>query len=167
MIADASVTYGVRVPDTANTLAAERRTVLKLAFSALGVLAAEPLYLLVDTAVIGHVGKVALAGLAVGAVVLAQVSTQLTFLSYGTTASAARLFGAGRRRDAVVEGVQATYLAIVVGVLLLGIGELVSGPVARLIAGPRTCRCRGALRTVSRCAPSAPSSPPRSSASWP
>ena len=124
------------MPDTANTLAAERRTVLKLAFSALGVLAAEPLYLLVDTAVIGHVGKVALAGLAVGAVVLAQVSTQLTFLSYGTTASAARLFGAGRRRDAVVEGVQATYLAIVVGVLLLGIGELVAGPVARLIAGP-------------------------------
>lgn len=109
---------------------------LRLAVSALGVLAAEPLYLLVDTAVVGHLGTVSLAGLAVGAVVLAQVSTQLTFLSYGTTASAARLYGAGRRRDAVVEGVQATYLAIAVGVVLLGIGEFLAGPVARLISGP-------------------------------
>ena len=64
------------------------RQLLGLALPALGVLAAEPLYLLVDTAVIGRLGAVPLAGLSVGAIVLAQVSTQLTFLSYGTTARA-------------------------------------------------------------------------------
>jgi putative MATE family efflux protein len=110
--------------------------VVRLAASALGVLAAEPLYLLVDTAVVGHLGKIPLAGLAVGAVVLAQVSTQLTFLSYGTTASAARLFGAGRRPEAIGEGVQASYLAVAVGLLLSGVGELIAAPVTRLIAGP-------------------------------
>ena len=111
------------------------RQVLGLAVPALGVLAAEPLYLLVDTAVVGHVGGLALAGLSVGAVVLAQISTQLTFLSYGTTARAARLHGAGRRDDAVAEGVQATWLAIVVGLVLVVAGELFAPPIARLLAG--------------------------------
>ncbi len=106
------------------------REVVRLAAPALVVLAAEPLYLLVDTAVVGRLGAVALAGLAVGGILLAQVSTQLTFLSYGTTSRAARLHGAGRRADAVVEGVQATWLALAVGVAVLVLGQLLAGPVA-------------------------------------
>lgn len=112
------------------------RQILGLAVPALGVLAAEPLYLLVDTAVVGHLGAVQLGGLSVGAIVLAQVSTQLTFLSYGTTARAARLHGAGRRADAVAEGVQATWLAIAVGVVLIAVGQALAGPIARVLAGP-------------------------------
>ncbi|UZJ26525.1 MATE family efflux transporter [Rhodococcus antarcticus] len=111
------------------------RRILGLALPALPVLAAEPLYLLVDTAVVGRLGAVALGALAVGAVVLAQVSTQLTFLSYGTTARAARLHGAGRRTDAVAEGVQASWLAGGVGIVLLALVQLVAGPVTRLLAG--------------------------------
>jgi putative MATE family efflux protein len=111
------------------------KQVLGLAVPALGVLAAEPLYLLVDTAVVGHLGAVPLGALSVGAIVLAQVSTQLTFLSYGTTARTARLHGAGRRADAVAEGVQATWLAIAVGVVLIGAGQLLARPVAELLAG--------------------------------
>jgi putative MATE family efflux protein len=111
------------------------RRILGLALPALPVLAAEPLYLLVDTAVVGRLGAVALGALAVGAVVLAQVSTQLTFLSYGTTARAARLHGAGRRTDAVVEGVQASWLAGGVGLVLLALVQIVAGPVTRVLAG--------------------------------
>ena len=118
--------------------AAEQATagqVAKLALPALGVLAAEPLYLLVDTAVVGHLGAVALGGLAVGAVVLAQVSTQLTFLSYGTTARSARLHGAGRRADAVTEGAQATWLALAVGLLIVLAVQVFAGPITDLLAG--------------------------------
>ncbi|RZQ59775.1 MATE family efflux transporter [Amycolatopsis suaedae] len=111
------------------------RRVFGLAVPALGVLAAEPLYVLVDTAVVGHLGALPLAGLALGGVVLSQVSTQLTFLAYGTTSRAARLHGAGRRADAVGEGVQATWLALVVGLVLLGAGQLLAEPVARALAG--------------------------------
>lgn len=111
------------------------REVVRLAVPALLVLAAEPLYLLVDTAVVGHLGAVPLAGLAIGAVLLAQVSTQLTFLSYGTTARAARLHGAGRRTDAVIEGVQSTWLAVGIGLALVLIGQAVAGPVTRVLAG--------------------------------
>ncbi|GAB3906413.1 hypothetical protein GCM10029964_103120 [Kibdelosporangium lantanae] len=111
------------------------RRLLSLAVPALGVLAAEPLYLLVDTAVVGHLGAVALAGLSVAGVVMAQVGSLLTFLSYGTTSRAARLFGAGRREDAVAEGVQATWLALCIGVALLIVGQLVARPVMGALAG--------------------------------
>jgi MATE family, multidrug efflux pump len=112
------------------------RHVLKLALPALVVLAAEPLYVLVDTAVVGHLGAIPLAAVAVGGTVLAQVSSTLTFFSYGTTARTARLHGAGRRAEAVAEGMQATWLAIFAGLLLLALGQLFAGPVAHLLAGP-------------------------------
>ncbi|MGH3838355.1 MAG: MATE family efflux transporter, partial [Pseudonocardiaceae bacterium] len=112
------------------------RRVLALAVPALGVLAAEPLYLLVDTAVVGRLGAVPLAALAVGGVVLVQVSTGLTFLSYGTTARTARLYGSGQRAAAVAEGAQASWLALGVGGVVLVGGQLVASPVVRLLAGP-------------------------------
>jgi putative MATE family efflux protein len=111
------------------------RRVLALAGPALGVLAAEPLYVLVDTAVVGHLGALPLAGLALGGVLFTQVAAQLTFLSYGTTSRTARLHGAGRRQEAVEEGVQATWLALGVGVVLVVLGQLFAGPLARLLAG--------------------------------
>jgi putative MATE family efflux protein len=109
------------------------REILRLAGPALPVLAAEPLYLLVDTAVVGRLGAVPLAGLAVAAVLFAQVTSQLNFLSYGTTARTARLYGSGRRADAVAEGVQATWLALAVGAVVLGVGQLVARPVAEAL----------------------------------
>jgi putative MATE family efflux protein len=108
-------------------------SVLRLALPALPVLAAEPLYVLVDTAVVGRLGAVPLAGLAVAGVAFTQVTSQLNFLSYGTTARAARLHGAGRRSAAVGEGVQATWLALAVGLVVLGAGQLVAEPVAQAL----------------------------------
>ncbi|TWP50178.1 MATE family efflux transporter [Lentzea tibetensis] len=111
------------------------RQVAALALPALGVLAAEPLYVLVDTAVVGHLGALPLAGLALGGVVLTQIAAQMTFLSYGTTARASRLHGAGRRQDAVEEGVQATWLALAAGLVVLVLGQLFAGPICRVLAG--------------------------------
>ena len=106
---------------------------LSLAAAALVVLVAEPLYLLVDTAVVGRLGALPLGALAVGAVVLAQVSSLGTFLAYGTTARAARAFGAGRRDRAIAEGVAATWLALLVGVAVVVVGQLVARPVAEAL----------------------------------
>lgn len=91
------------------------RQIAQLALPALGVLAAEPLYLLFDIAVVGRLGAISLAGLAIGSLVLGLVGSQATFLSYGTTARAARRYGAGNRVAAVTEGVQATWLALGLG----------------------------------------------------
>ncbi len=111
------------------------RRFLGLALPALGVLAAEPLYLLFDVAVVGRLGADALAGLALGALVLSVVGSQLTFLSYGTTARAARLHGAGDRAGAVGEGVQATWLALGVGAVLAAAVLAAERPLLRLLAG--------------------------------
>lgn len=112
------------------------RRLLSLAIPALGVLAAEPLYVLVDTAVVGHLGAVQLAGLALGGTLFTLISSQLTFLTYGTTARTARLHGAGRRTEAVAEGVQATWLGVSVGLVLLLAAQVLAVPVAELLAGP-------------------------------
>ncbi|WP_026197391.1 MATE family efflux transporter [Sciscionella marina] len=111
------------------------RRVFGLAVPALGVLAAEPVYVLIDTAVVGHLGALPLAGLALGGTLLSVLTTQLTFLSYGTTSRTARLFGAGRRSDAVGEGVQASWLALIVGLLVLVLGELLAEPIALGLSG--------------------------------
>ncbi|MGR6965540.1 MATE family efflux transporter [Geodermatophilus sp. URMC 61] len=108
---------------------------LALAAPALVVLAAEPLYLLVDTAVVGNLGTVALGGLAVGGGLLAWAAALLNFLAYGTTARAARRAGAGDRAGAVAEGVQATWLALALGLAVLVLFQLLAGPLTRLLAG--------------------------------
>ena len=114
---------------------ARPRRVLSLASSALVVLVAEPLYLLVDTAVVGRLGALPLAALAVGAVVLAQVSSLGTVLAYGTTARAARAFGAGRRTAAVAEGAAATWLALGAGLVVVVVGQLLARPLAGALGG--------------------------------
>lgn len=111
------------------------RRIAALALPALGVLAAEPLYLLFDTALVGRLGAVSLAGLAVGGLVLGMVSSQLTFLSYGTTSRSARLYGAGDRPGAVREGVQATWLAVGLGVLLIAVVHVSAPPLVSAIGG--------------------------------
>jgi putative MATE family efflux protein len=110
-------------------------SVLALALPALVVLAAEPLYLLVDTAVVGNLGTVPLGGLAVGGGLLAWAAALLNFLAYGTTARAARRAGAGDRAGAVDEGVQATWLALALGLLVLLFFQVAAGPLTRLLAG--------------------------------
>jgi putative MATE family efflux protein len=112
-----------------------RPGVLSLAVPALVVLAAEPLYLLVDTAVVGHLGTVALGGLAVGGGLLAWAAALLNFLAYGTTARAARRAGAGDRDGAVAEGVQATWLGLALGLAVVLLFQLLAGPLTRLLAG--------------------------------
>ena len=111
------------------------REVIALALPALGALAAEPLYVLGDTAIVGHLGRVPLAGLAIAGTLLSEIVGLCTFLEYGTTAKAARLYGAGQRAEALDVGVQATWLALALGSLLTIVLELAAGPALRLIAG--------------------------------
>lgn len=111
------------------------RRIFGLALPALGVLAAMPLYLLLDTAVVGRLGATALAALGAAATVQSVVTTQLTFLSYGTTARSARFYGRGDRQAAVAEGVQATWVALGVGATLMALMWVFAGGIARFMTG--------------------------------
>ncbi|WP_067827570.1 MATE family efflux transporter [Nocardia inohanensis] len=126
---------GSAVGTVEDPAAAGPRRILGIAVPTLGVLVAEPIYLLFDMAVVGRLGALALAGLAVGGLMLAQVSTQLTFLSYGTTARAARRHGAGDERGAIGEGVQASWIAIGIGLAIVAVVQACAGPIVRAISG--------------------------------
>lgn len=92
------------------------RQILRLAVPALGALAAEPLYVLADTAVVGRLGTPQLGGLAVASTLLLTGYVLFNFLAYGTTASVARRVGSGDEAGAAHEGVQGMWLALGIGV---------------------------------------------------
>jgi putative MATE family efflux protein len=96
--------------------------ILRLALPALGALVAEPLYILSDTAVVGHLGTDQLAGLAIASSVLLVGYSLFIFLAYGTTAAVARLLGAGDEERAAHQAVQGMWLAFSVGLGLIVIG---------------------------------------------
>lgn len=111
------------------------REIVGIALPALGALAAEPLYLLADTAIVGHLGTTELAALALAATVLTSVVALCNFLAYGTTAQVARLHGAGRERDAGDLGAQALWLALGVGTAVAALTAVLARPLVDLLGG--------------------------------
>jgi len=108
------------------------REILRLAVPAFLALVAEPLFLLADAAIVGHLGTAPLAALGIAAVVLQTVVGLCVFLAYGTTASVARRLGAGDLRGALAQGVDGLWLAGAIGAVVTGAGVLLAGPLVRL-----------------------------------
>lgn len=102
------------------------REILRLAVPALGALIAEPAFLIVDAALIGHLGTTPLAGLGIAGAVLQTVVGLMVFLAYSTTPAVARLFGAGRPGEAVSVGINGMWLALALGAVLAATGAVAS-----------------------------------------
>ncbi len=113
--------------------AASRREVLRLAVPALGALAAEPLYVLADTAIVGHLGTVQLGGLGIASTVLLTAATAFIFLAYGTTGAVGRRIGAGDARGAAHMAVQGLWLALGLGVVSAAVLALAGPPIAGVV----------------------------------
>src|ERR671911_1024542 len=99
------------------------REIARLAVPAFGALIAEPLYVLTDTAIVGHLGTPQLGGLAVASCRLLTLYAVFIFLAYGTTAAVSRLLGAGDERAAAHQAVQSMWLALVIGVVVAAGGR--------------------------------------------
>jgi len=106
-----SVTGPVPAADT-------RREIVRLAVPAFLALVAEPLFLLADAAIVGHLGTPQLAGLGVASSVLGTLVSLCIFLAYGTTASVARRVGAGDTEGALAQGVDGLWLAALIGAVV-------------------------------------------------
>lgn len=103
------------------------REILALAVPAFLALVAEPLFLLADAAIIGHLGTVPLAALGVAGAVITTVVGLCVFLAYGTTADVARKLGAGDRPGALASGMDGVWLAVAIGVPVTLLGALTAG----------------------------------------
>jgi putative MATE family efflux protein len=111
---------------------AHDREILRLAVPAFFALVAEPVYLLTDTAIVGHLGTPQLAGLSAASAVLLSGYSIFIFLAYGTTAAVARLVGAGQPRRAAEQAVQGIWLAALIGVALVAVGLLTARPLVSI-----------------------------------
>jgi putative MATE family efflux protein len=103
------------------------REILRLAVPAFLALVAEPLFLLADAAIVGHLGTPQLAGLGIAGAVIQTAVGVCIFLAYGTTASVARRIGAGDVRGALAQGIDGVWLAVLIGVLTTVAGVLAGG----------------------------------------
>lgn len=125
------------------TAASERRRhdreILALAIPAFGALVAEPLFLMADSAIVGHLGTAQLAGLGVASAALTTAAGVFIFLAYATTGAVARQIGAGDRRAAIQQGIDGIWLA-----LLLGAGMVV----LTLALAPQAAELLGASPTA-------------------
>ena len=94
------------------------KRIFALAIPSLGALIAEPLFLLTDTAMVGHLGAEALASLGLASTILTTVIGLLIFLAYATTPIVARRLGSGNRPGAISAGIDGLWLALGLGVML-------------------------------------------------
>ena len=111
------------------------REILRLAVLALGALAAQPTFVLVDTAIVGHLGTQQLAALGIAGLVLGGVFAMFNFLAYGTTSQVTRAAGAGARETADRLGAQAFWLSFGLGTVLAVALGLAAEPVVELMGG--------------------------------
>jgi putative MATE family efflux protein len=111
------------------------REIVSLALPALGALAAEPLYLLVDTVIVGHLGRTQLAALGMASVILGSLFVVFNFLQYGTTAQVARASGAGAEETARRLGAQAIWLSLAFGVLVSTLLAVLAPQLVALVGG--------------------------------
>lgn len=110
----------------------QSREILRLAVPAFLALVAEPLFLLADSAIIGHLGTPQLAGLGVASATLLTAANLFIFLAYGTTSIVARQIGAGAQRGALEAGIDGTWLATGIGALVAVAVALAAEPLCRL-----------------------------------
>ena len=103
------------------------REILRLAVPAFLALVAEPLFLLADAAIVGHLGTPELAALGIASAVLGTLVSLCVFLAYGTTASVARQVGAGHTRAALTQGIDGLWLATLIGVVVTAVALPLSG----------------------------------------
>lgn len=109
------------------------RSILRLAVPALGALIAEPLLILTDTALVGHLGPAVLAGLGVASTILQTAVGLMVFLAYTTTPIVARRLGAGDRPGAIRAGIEGMWLGLGAGIALALAGVPTAGPLVGLL----------------------------------
>jgi putative MATE family efflux protein len=116
------------------------REILRLAVPAFFALIAEPLFLLADSAIVGHLGVAELAGLGIATTVLQTAVGLMVFLAYGTGPAVARFLGAGKMGHAMSAARDGAWLALLLGLTLAALGWLTAPAVVGLLGGPAQVR---------------------------
>ncbi|MFF8096572.1 MATE family efflux transporter [Streptomyces sp. NPDC016675] len=97
------------------------REIIALAVPAFGALVAEPLFVMADSAIVGHLGTAQLAGLGIASALLTTAVSVFVFLAYATTAAVSRRVGAGDLQSAIRQGMDGIWLALLLGAAVIAV----------------------------------------------
>ncbi|WP_193485269.1 MATE family efflux transporter [Streptomyces anthocyanicus] len=97
------------------------REIVALAVPAFGALVAEPLFVMADSAIVGHLGTAQLAGLGIASALLTTAVSVFVFLAYATTAAVSRRVGAGNLQAAIRQGMDGIWLALLLGAAVVAV----------------------------------------------
>ncbi|NJP70553.1 MATE family efflux transporter [Streptomyces sp. C1-2] len=114
------------------------REIVALAVPAFGALVAEPLFVLADSAIVGHLGTAQLAGLGIASALLTTAVSVFVFLAYATTAAVARRVGAGDLRAAIQQGMDGVWLALLLGAGVIAVVLPLASPIVELLGASET-----------------------------
>ncbi|BDR53806.1 hypothetical protein KIM372_17130 [Bombiscardovia nodaiensis] len=128
---------GAAAPVPAAATALSRRSVYRqitaLAIPTFGQLIAEPAFVMIDTAIVGHISDAAMAGLSIGSTVVLTTVGLCVFLAYGTTSKVAQLMGAGKRKEGMEVGIDGMWLAFGIGIVVCALLVAFSTPLCHLM----------------------------------
>ncbi|MCD9154444.1 MATE family efflux transporter [Aeromicrobium duanguangcaii] len=110
------------------------RRILAITVPAFAALICEPLMLMADTAIVGHLGRAELAALGAASTVLSTIIGLCVFLAYGSTATVARHQGAGEPRRALEAALGGVWLALLIGLVLGAATAVAARPMARALS---------------------------------
>ncbi|WP_338072818.1 MATE family efflux transporter [Aeromicrobium phoceense] len=110
------------------------RRILAITVPAFAALICEPLMLMADTAIVGHLGRAELAALGAASTILSTVVGLCVFLAYGSTATVARHQGAGDERRALEAALGGVWLALLIGMALGTLAALTARPLGAALA---------------------------------
>lgn len=128
------------LPATTRPERSRSRQILHLAVPAFGALVAEPLFLLADSAIVGHLGVAQLAGVGLASAVLHTAVGLMVFLAYSTTPAVARAMGDGRLGKALAAGRDGVWLALLLGLVLAAAGFLFAEALVGLLGAEGAVR---------------------------
>jgi putative MATE family efflux protein len=111
------------------------RRIVALGLPALATVLVEPVYTVVDTAIVGHLGTVPLGGLALASTVLNASFWVFNFLSFGTTSRVAFLTGRRDDRGAAEVAAQGLWLSAGIGVPVAVLVAVAAPVVAGVMGG--------------------------------
>ncbi|WP_086791806.1 MATE family efflux transporter [Streptomyces thermovulgaris] len=114
------------------------REIVALAVPAFGALVAEPLFVMTDSAIVGHLGTAQLAGLGVASALLTTAVSVFVFLAYATTAAVARRVGAGDLQAAIRQGMDGIWLALLLGMAVITVVLPTAPALVELFGASRT-----------------------------
>lgn len=103
-------------------------------------LVCEPLFLLADSAIVGHLGTAQLAALGIAGAAVQTAVGLFIFLAYGTTSIVARSVGAGAEEGALSAGIDGMWLAAVIGALVTAVTFALSPAIARALSADPAVR---------------------------